>query len=49
MGFDAGDQIRGDTVSHGTEGISEGFQLSDVNVFRIDGNLHNLFIAVHIA
>ena len=33
IGFDAGDQNTGDTVSHG----DKQFALNDVNIFRIDG------------
>ena len=34
IGFDAGDQIRSDTVSYGaTESV-----LNSVNVYRLDGN-----------
>ncbi len=33
VGFDAGDQSRGDTVLYG----GENFTLNEVNVFRVDG------------
>ena len=33
VGFDAGDQSRGDTVLHG----ADEFTLTDVNTFRVDG------------
>ena len=34
IGFDAGDQSTGDTVSYGEENV----MLSEINIFRIDGN-----------
>lgn len=40
VGFDAGDQSRGDTVLHG----ADEFPLTDVNTFRIDGKNYTVSV-----